>query len=161
MFDVLLPKVADNQYTGQPLAKWFLILLVLKSLIAGSIHMFAADGGAGSIASIILSEFTKGGSDTVITLFALWGMEQFIIGLLGLLILFRYQSLIPLMLGVYSLEYLSRKAMVWITPGMYTLHTPPGAVADNFLLPLCLIMFLLALSSSDKTLKNQSNENPL
>lgn len=160
MFDVLFPKVGDNQYLGHKLAKWFLILLVLKSMAAGGIHMFAADGGAESIASIILSNLSKGGSDTVITLFALWGMEQFIIGLIGLVIVFRYQSLIPLMLGMYSIEYLMRKAMVWITPGMYTLHTPPGAVADSFLLPFCLIMFALAISSSIIRMKNKSNKSP-
>ena len=141
----IFPTVADNNYHGHKIAKWLLMFYVFKSFVAGSIHMFAPDGGAQSIASIALDQFTEGGANSVITMFGLWGMEQFIIGLIGLVILWRYQSLIPMMSGVYILEYFMRGISHLYTPGVVTAHTPPGVAADYVLIPLAILMFLLSL----------------
>ncbi len=146
----VLPTVADNNYQGHKIAKWLLMFFVFKSFFAGSIHMFATDGGAQSIASITLDQFTPKGADSVITMFGLWGMEQFIIGLIGFIIIRRYQSLIPLMCGVYVLEYIMRGISSFYTPGLSTAHTPPGAVADYLLIPLAILMFLFSLKNKLK-----------
>ncbi len=146
MLQKIFPKVVDNSYRGHATAKWLLILYVMKSFLAGSIHMFAADGGAQSIASITLDQFTQGGANSLITIFAMWGMEQVVIGLVGVVILLRYRSLIPMMTLVYVSEYLGRFAISFITPGVVSAHTPPGAVADLVLIPLTIVMFLLSLT---------------
>ncbi len=49
--------------------------------------------------------------------------------------------------GIYLLEYLFRGLINIIKPGVYSLHTPPGAIADYILIPLALIMFSLAVYS--------------
>ena len=145
MLQKIFPTVADNIYRGHWIAKWLLIFYVAKSFLAGGIHMFSADGGAQSIASITLDQFTQGGANSLITIFAMWGMEQMVIGLIGVVILLRYQSLIPMMTLVYVCEYLGRFSMSFITPGVVSAHTPPGAVADLVLIPLTVVMFLLSL----------------
>lgn len=150
MLERIFPKAADNTYRGYWIAKWLLILYVAKSFLSGSIHMFTADGGAQSIASITLDQFTQGGANSVITMFAMWGMEQFVIGLIGVVILLRYKSLIPMMTLVYVIEYLGRFVMPLFTPGVVTAHTPPGVMADNFLVPLTIVMFLLSLREPQK-----------
>jgi hypothetical protein len=71
LFEKIFPKTADNQYRGMPIAKWLLILYAAKSLFAASVHMFAADGGAQSIGSVALDQFSQGGADSVITMFGL------------------------------------------------------------------------------------------
>ena len=58
MINRLLPETADNTYLGHPIARWLLTFYVVKSFVAGSIHMFASDGGAQSIASIALDDFS-------------------------------------------------------------------------------------------------------
>ena len=146
----LLPTVADNNYQGHKIAKGLLIFYVFKSFFAGCVHMFAYDGGAQSIGSVTLDQFTLKGADSVITMFGLWGMEQFIIGLIGFIIIRRYQSLIPLMCGVYVLEYIMRGISGLYTPSLSTAHTPPGAVGDYILIPLAIIMFLLSLKNKLK-----------
>jgi len=113
--------------------------------------MFAADGGAQSIASITLDSFTQGGADSVVTMFAYWGMEQFVIGLIAVVVLWRYKSLIPMICGVYAIEYSARFLLKFITPGVTTIHTPPGAVADYVLVPIAIGMFLFAVLSSMKS----------
>ena len=150
MFEKIFPKTVDNQYRGMPVAKWLLIFYVVKSFVAGSIHMFAADGGAQSIASITLDQFSQGGADTVVTIFGLWGMEQVVIGLIGVVMLWRYKALIPMMALVYAIEYIGRFAAPLYTPGPVTAHTPPGAMMDNILVPLTIVMFLLSLRESKK-----------
>ena len=82
MLDKLLPQTVTNTYRGHPLAKWALVALTIVTIGRSLVHMFAADGGAQSIATIALDIFTEGGANTVITLFALWGLSQLIIGLL-------------------------------------------------------------------------------
>jgi len=151
MFKVLLPEKADNVYQGHILGKWLLYIYIFKSFFAGLLHMFAPDGGAQSIGSVTLDAFSSAGSDSVITMFGLWGMEQVIIGIIALVIITRYQSLIPLAWAIYALEYLGRFASRFFTPGLVTLNTPPGAIADTVLVPLAIFMCLFASWTSKKT----------
>jgi hypothetical protein len=144
MIDRILPKQADNTYRGHPIAKWVLILLTIKALVAGLIHMFTSDGGAQSIASITLDNFAQGAADTVITIFALWGLSQFLIGLISMVVLWRYKALIPMMYVIFLIEYTMRFAMPLFTPGVASVGTPPGVILDHVLLPVTAIMTILA-----------------
>ena len=145
MLEILFPQPADDNYHGHKLGKWLLIFYTVKSFVAGSIHMFAADGGAQSIASITLDQFSQGAADSIVTIFGLWGMEQAVIGFISAVILWRYKSLIPFMALVYAIEYIGRFALDLYTPGLMSAHTPPGAVADYVLVPLTLVMLVLSL----------------
>lgn len=141
----VFPKSADQNYQGHYLALLLLLLYTAKSLFSGAIHMFAPDGGAQSIASVALDQFGDGGAESVITMFGLWGMEQVIIGLISVVILLRYRSLIPMMCMFYVLEYAGRYTAKFYTPGLVTAHAPPGLVGDYVLVPLTVLMFLLAV----------------
>lgn len=156
MLEQIFPKQADNTYQGHPIAKWVFILLTAKAIMAGLIHMFSADGGAQSIASITLDNFTPGGADTVITIFALWGLSQLMIGLINMVVIWRYQALIPMMWLVFLIEYTMRKLSFLFTPGVASANTPPGAVLDYVLLPLALVMLVLSLVPSGKTNQKES-----
>ncbi len=145
MWNKLLPKTVDNKYKGSIAGLIILCFYTLKSFFAGSVHMFSPDGGAQSIASITLDQFTKGGADSVITIFAMWGMEQFVIGVISLIIILKYKKLIPFMASVYVLEYVGRFLTPLFTPGVATLHTPPGPAADAVLVPLTIVMLILTL----------------
>ena len=80
-----------------------------------------------------------------VTIFGLWGMEQFVIGLIGAVILWRYKALIPVMALAYAIEYFGRFAAQWYTPGVTAENEPPGAVLDTVLVPLAFVMFGLSL----------------
>lgn len=145
MWNKLFPAKVENSYKGLFPGMLLLGFYVFKSFLSGSIHMFAPDGGAQSIASIALDQFHNGGAESVITIFGLWGMEQFIIGLIAFVVLLRYRGLIPMMALVYVLEYAGRVAAPLYTPGIVSVHQPPGAAADTLLFPLTLVMLLLTL----------------
>ena len=108
MLDRLLPQTVNNDYRGHPLAKWVLVPLTVITIGRSLVHMFAHDGGAQSIASIALDTFSEGGANTVVTVFALWGLSQLIIGLLYALVLWRWGALIPLVYVLFSFEYFMR-----------------------------------------------------
>lgn len=145
MIEKLLPKPVTNHYSGHPLAKRVFVVLTIITIGRSLVHMFAADGGAQSIASIALDAFTDGGANTVITVFALWGLSQLIIGLLYAIVLWRYQTLIPLMYAFFSFEYFMRLLAGFYSPGLEKLETAPGEIGNILFLPLGLVMLWLSL----------------
>lgn len=145
MLDRLLPRAITNHYRGHPLVKPVFAALTLITLGRSLVHMFAQDGGAQSIASIALDAFTPGGANTVITVFALWGLSQLIIGLLYVIVLWRYHSLIPLMVAFFSFEYFMRLIAGLYSPGLEKLETAPGEIGNLIFLPLGLAMLWLSL----------------
>ena len=145
MLEKLLPQAVTNNYRGHPLAKWALVALTLMTIGRSLTHMFAEDGGAQSIASIPLDGFSPGAADSLITIFALWGLSQLIVGLLYALVLWRYQSLIPLMYLLFSFEYFMRLIAGAYTPTLETAHTPPGAIVNILFLPLGLVLLFLSI----------------
>ena len=148
--NILLPEVADSKFKGNRIAYWVLWIYVFKSFFAGFVHMFALDGGAQSIGSVKLDSFTQGGADSVVTMFGLWGMEQFVIGLIVLVILWRYKSLIPLAWAIYAIEYSGRALSHVFTPGLVTEHTPPGVMVDTVLVPLAIAMLFFAIFTTKR-----------
>jgi hypothetical protein len=66
------------------------------------------DGGEQSIATIPLDAFSSETSTAVIGMFAQWGLTQLMFGLLYVLVLGRYQSLIPLMWLFICFEWIGR-----------------------------------------------------
>lgn len=148
MIKRLLPQQVTNDYRGHPLAKQLFIALTVITIGRSLVHMFAEDGGAQSIASIALDAFSDGGANTVITVFGLWGLSQLIIGLLYVIVLWRYQSLIPLMYLFFSFEYFMRLLAFLYTPGLEKLETAPGEIGNIIFLPLGLVMLGLSLRVS-------------
>lgn len=144
MLDTLFPAHASNDYQGHASAKWVFIFLAAVTIIRSLIHMFAPDGGAGSIATIPLDTYTAGGAATVILIFALWGLSQFLMGIVYGVVIWRYQNLIPLMYVLIIAEYIMRIVLGAMKP-IQTVSTAPGAVGDYVMVPLALVMLVLAL----------------
>jgi len=153
MKQILFPKIVNNNYKGHKIAKWFLYLYVFRQIGASFVHMFTADGGAQSIASITLDAFSTDAAGAVISMFGMWGMEQLVIGLIIIVILTRYKSLIPAAWLVYSIEFIGRFMMKYITPGVPTTHTPPGVLLDYMFVPLAIIMLIVSVISTKKNME--------
>lgn len=140
----LFPPQFDNSYRGHPIALWLFYVLTAVTLWRSQHHIFAPDGGAQSIATIPLDTYTQGGAQSVVTIFALWGLAQLAMGLIMLLASIRYKSMVPLLWLFIFLEYAGRK-LVGIYKPLETIEIAPGATAANVLPIVALIMLLLAL----------------
>ena len=116
----------------------YMLVMVARSCI----HLFAADGGAQSIAGIDTS--VEGGNN-IIAIFHQWGAIQLILAVLLFVLFFRYPGLTPLILLTLALDPVMRfiaGQMMSVT----STGTPPGEAlngASFYLLALLLIASLI------------------
>ena len=139
-FLFLLPPVADNTIRGIRFPVWLFTLIAVVSTVRSCIHVFAPDGGAGSIAGM---DLTVPGAQGIIFSFALWGTAQLIYAFIQLAVAFRYRSLVPAMYLLLFVEALLRMLVGHMKPVTFA-HTPPGAYANYVMLPVSALMIGLS-----------------
>ena len=122
-------------------------LLTAVTVVRSLIHTFSADGGAQSIATIPLHSYSEQASQTVILIFALWGLSQLILGIFYVIVAFRYKSLIPLMYIFIFFEYTMRLILAFMKP-MITESTAPGAIGNLIMIPFAIVLFLLSIKEN-------------
>ena len=147
MVDVLLPRKVDNEYRGGWIPLSGFCLLFATQIFSSTVHLLKPDSGVNSIASIIVFPF-EGAADpnNVIYMFsAVGGVSQMMFTILYALVLWRYRSLIPLMLALMLLETLLSFVVSTrhpLTPDYYE-YTPPAftlRLPRLILLPTMLFM---------------------
>ncbi|MAT41812.1 MAG: hypothetical protein CL609_05680 [Anaerolineaceae bacterium] len=141
----IFPENINNHYQGQKIALYVFYLVTAFTLWRSQHHLFSADGGAQSIATIPLDSFSKDGAAAVIGVFGLWGLSQLIIGLLYLIVCLRYRAMLPLMYLLMFFEYFVRATYFPAFKPIPTSGTAPGAVGNFPLIIISLIMFVLSL----------------
>jgi hypothetical protein len=146
MIERIFPMQVPNSYTGRAVAKWVFVAMTVLTIGRSLAHIFLPDGGAQSIATIPLDTFTASGATVVVGMFAQWGLTQLMFGLLYLIVLWRYQSLIPLMWLFIFFEWTGR-LLVGLAKPMETVGTAPGAIGNLILPVLAMIMLVLSLKN--------------
>lgn len=146
---IILPKTIDNMYKGNPISKYVFLCLTVITIVRSLIHIFAADGGTQSIATIPLDSYTSAGAATVIMMFSLWGLSQLLMSVVYGVVYLRYKSLIPAMYVLLIIEYIMR-IIIGIMKPIVTSGTAPGGIGNYILVPVCVIMLLLSLIKSKK-----------
>ena len=119
------------------IASLFLSVMVARSCI----HLFAADGGAQSIAGI---DTSVDGGNNIIAIFHQWGAIQLILAVLLLVLFFRYPGLTPLILLTLILDPILR-FVAGQQMSLTTTGTPPGEALNGASLYLLLVLFLGSL----------------
>ena len=142
----VLPQRLDNTYRGHPAALWlFVAVLVVKTGIAlGTI--FNGRAAAQSADGIPLDSFGANGAAAFVTLFALWGLAQLVIGGLGVLALVRYRAMIPLMFVLFLFEHAARRVILLVKP-IAGPGIPPGLYINLVLLLVMIVGLALSLRS--------------
>ena len=139
-----IKKVFPNElsrFEGFRLIRLIAALYMFVMVVRSCIHLFAADGGARSIAGINTS--VEGG-DNIIAIFHQWGAIQLILAALLLVLFFRYPGLTPLILLTLTLDPVLRFVagqMMSIT----ATGTPPGEALNGAAFYLLLILFISSL----------------
>jgi hypothetical protein len=137
----LLPPTTNADYRGWLLSAYTLTVFSIATIVPGGIHIFAPDGGAGTIAGLDLSQNGR----VIIALFAWAGATQIAFGLACLAISLRYRSLVPLALGLALLERSLHALNAWLLKGAGTGHHPPEHYAVLITLPVLVAAFALSL----------------
>ena len=132
-------------------AALFLLVMVARSCV----HLFAADGGARSIAGI---DTSVEGGDNIIAIFHQWGAIQLILAVVLLVLFLRYPGFTPLILLTLALDpvmrFIAGQMMKLTTTG-----TPPGAALNGA--AFCLLSILFIASLVNRTSRQDfSNSSP-
>ena len=106
MLSRIVPAQIDNRYRGHALALWLFVPITFMNMAKSLTHLFKADGGAQSIATIPLDTYSPSAAQNVVGLFARMGLEQLVLASLLVLVLFRYRAMIPLMYVLIVGSYL-------------------------------------------------------
>ena len=139
-----------SRFEGFRLVRLIAALFLLVMVARSCVHLFAADGGAQSIAGIDTS--VEGGNN-IIAIFHQWGAIQLILAVLLLVLFLRYPGLTPLILLTLALDPVMRfiaGQMMSVT----STRTPPGEAlnaASFYLLTLLFIASLLKKNQASKT----------
>ena len=115
----------------------YLLVMVARSCI----HLFAADGGAQSIAGI---DTSVEGGDNIIAIFHQWGAIQLILAVLLFVLFFRYPGFTPLILLTLALDPVMRfiaGQMMSVT----STGTPPGEALNGAAFCLLALLFIASL----------------
>ena len=136
----IFPKELNNDYKGYKFVLYVFFALTVLTLWRSQHHLFSADGGAQTIATIPLDTFTTSGAAAVIGVFGLWGLSQLIIGMIYLIVSLRYRAMIPLMYLLMFVEYFVRTVYFPLAKPIPTAGTAPGATGN---LPLMIIAFVM------------------
>jgi hypothetical protein len=144
--DRLLPQRVDNTYRGYKLALWLFGAVVLIKLAMSLNSIFNGYVVASSADGIPLDTFPSAAAQTVVALFAIWGLAHLMICLLCILVLVRYRSIVPFMFAFLLLENLSRKLLLQFV-SMVRTGTPPGFYLNLGLLTLMIVGLALSLRS--------------
>lgn len=140
----LFPARLDHDYRGHPAALWLLGLLVavksimsLNAIANGATVLTGADG-------IPLDTYPLAAVQTVIALFAIWGLGHLMLALLGVIALARYRAMVPLVLVLLLLEHVARRGILLALP-IARADARPGLGINLVLLAVTAVALALAL----------------
>jgi hypothetical protein len=141
-FDIkeLLPK-NPTKFEGFRAVRIVTAIYLLVMVVRSCIHLFAADGGAQSIAGIDTS--VEGGNN-IIAIFHQWGAIQLIFAVLLFVLFFRYPGFTPLILLTLALDPVMRfiaGQMMSVT----STGTPPGEALNAAAFYLLALLFIASL----------------
>jgi hypothetical protein len=136
----LLPN-NPTKFEGFRVVRIFTAIYLLVMVVRSCIHLFAADGGAQSIAGIDTS--VEGGNN-IIAIFHQWGAIQLILAVLLFVLFFRYPGFTPLILLILALDpvmrFIAGQMMSLTTTG-----TPPGEALNAAAFYLLALLFIASL----------------
>ena len=136
----LLPK-NPTKFEGFRAVRIVTAIFLLVMVVRSCIHLFAADGGAQSIAGIDTS--VEGGNN-IIAIFHQWGAIQLILAVLLFVLFFRYPGFTPLILLTLVLDPVMRfiaGQMMSVT----STGTPPGEALNAAAFYLLALLFIASL----------------
>ena len=144
-----------STYMGYRVVRIATAIYLLVMVGRSSIHLFASDGGASSIAGIDISVV---GGNNIVAIFHQWGATQLILAVFLFLLFIRYPGMTSLVLLALVADPIMRAVAGRLEP-LTTDGPPPGEVLNglSFIFLVVLCIFSLMEKSSPKA-KNLTNE---
>lgn len=165
MLGRLFPKQLDNAYRGHWLAIWILVPIVLLKLamgfnVAGLNPWVTTRFIIQNADGIPIDTFGAEAASVVVFLFASWGLCLLTLSLLGVIVLLRYRTMMPLIYLLLSIEQIGRKAISYVSPIIRPAAADGvsvGALINWGLSAGLLIGLILSLQGTGYSPKQHSN----
>ena len=136
----IFPRRIDNKFEGHWLAIGLLVLYAAIKFGQGTVSILDTASTAVRADGISLTGFGAMGAQTVISMFALLGVNVLVLPLQAVLVLIRYRAMIPLMYLMMAGLYLAGRALSVLHPFPHI----DGAVPTGSYVNLSLFAILLA-----------------
>ena len=144
MFNKLLPRGLDNAYRGHKVALWLFGLVVLVKGAQSLAIIFAGYSTATDADGIPLATYPSAAAQTVLGVFAQGSLWRLTFCLLGLLVLVRYRSAVPLMFTFFAANYLAGEVIFRFVP-LVRVGTPPGPLVNLTVFAFMIVGLALSL----------------
>jgi hypothetical protein len=144
MLERLLPERLDNTYRGRVLALWLFGAVLSVKVLQSVMVIFNTSSIARSADGIPLDSFSPAAAQTVVALFALTGFSRLVVLALCVLVLVRYRSAVPFMLGLLAADYLLKQAILHFQP-VPSAGGVPGPIVNLAIFVLTLVGLALSL----------------
>lgn len=143
----LLPAQIDNHFRGRRLALWLFGFFVLVKLFQGAESVFNSYATAMNADGIPLESYGTAVAQTVLSMFALLGLNVLVLPLLGVLALIRYRAMIPMIYLMMLMLNLGGRAVQLVHPIARAGGVQPiGFYVNLFLLAVLIAGFALSLT---------------
>jgi hypothetical protein len=139
-FAKIFPENLSN-YEGPQLVRIATALILCVMVVRSCIHLFTSDGGAQRIATI---DTSVEGGDNIIALFHQWGASQLVLGVVLVVLFFRYPGSTPLILLVMALEPVLRFVASRVK-AVTTTGTAPGAALNGVAFVIVMALFVVSV----------------
>jgi multisubunit Na+/H+ antiporter MnhC subunit len=160
MLHRLLPRTGDNAYLGSRLALWLFGALLLMRLAMSVNSIFNGADVLQSADGIPLDTYPPDAAGSMVALFALLGLARLVTIAIGVLVLVRYRSLVPLMFALLLLEHAARALVLHFVP-ITRGAAPVVPVINSVLLALMSVGLALSLWERAGADRRRHTLNPL
>lgn len=130
-----------SSYGGYRIVRIATAFCLLVMIARSSIHLFASDGGAKSIAGIDIS--VEGG-DNIVAIFHQWGATQLLLALFLTLLFIRYPGMTPLVLLTLAVEPVMR-LIAGQMKSVTADGTPPGESLNGPFFAFLAVLFIASV----------------
>ena len=145
MLETVFPRSVDNNFRGHIAALWLFGLYVALRIVMNTNVIFntrsVAVGGDG----LPIDTLSPNAAATVLMMMGVQASGQLILALLGLIVLIRYRSMVPLMTLLILCELIARRLYLMAHSVERTEAMPVGSYINYSFLALLCAVFALSL----------------
>ena len=129
MLGKLFPERFDNNYRGWRIALWLFGFSVAVRMFQSLAIIFNGRTTVVNADGIPLETYPPEAGQTILALFAQSSLWRLLVCVLGVLVLVRYRTAVPIMFVILMLSFLGAQLLAQFVP-LVRVGTPPGTIVN-------------------------------
>jgi len=144
MLDKLFPRQIDNSIRGYKAALWIFGTVIALRMLQSVMIIFNGYQTVKDADGIPIDTYPGDAAQNIMALFALNSLWRLLVCLLGILVLVRYRSAVPIMFVLLLLNYFGALLLGQFVPPI-RVGTPPGPIVNTVIFGLMMMGLALSL----------------